>query len=59
LNYRLDDVTLVPTTRKPFDVLTKGLITEKNRGDKTAIELFCREVASWPTHITLLLAVTR
>ena len=29
LNCRLDDVTLVPTMRKPFDVLAEGLLSEK------------------------------
>jgi site-specific DNA recombinase len=33
LNFSLDDVTLVPTIKKPFDVLVKGLHSEKNRGD--------------------------
>jgi len=26
--------------RKPFDILVEGLVSEKSRGDKTAIELF-------------------
>ena len=34
LNCVLDDVTLVPTMRKPFDVLAEGLISEKSRDDK-------------------------
>jgi site-specific DNA recombinase len=34
LNSRLDGVTLVPTMRKPFDVLAEGLVSEKSRGDK-------------------------
>ena len=34
LNCRLDDVTLVPTMRKPFDVLAEGLISEKSRGER-------------------------
>lgn len=34
LNCRLDDATLVPTIRKPFDVLTEGLLSEKSRGDR-------------------------
>ena len=34
LNFVLDDVTLVPTTRKPFDVLAEGLLLENSRGDK-------------------------
>ena len=33
LNSRLDGVTLVPTMRKPFDVLAEGLVSEKSRGD--------------------------
>jgi len=31
LNCRLDDVTLVPTIRKPFDVLVEGLLSENSR----------------------------
>jgi site-specific DNA recombinase len=34
LNCVLDDVTLVPTIRKPFDVLAEGLISKNSRGDK-------------------------
>ncbi len=34
LNCTLDDVTLCPTIRKPFDVLAKGLISEKSRDDR-------------------------
>jgi site-specific DNA recombinase len=33
LNCRLDDATLVPEMRKPFDVLAEGLVSEKSRGD--------------------------
>ncbi len=33
LNYRLDDVTLVPEWRKPFDVLAEGPLSEESRGD--------------------------
>jgi len=33
LNLRLDDVTLYPTMRKPFDVLTERLISAESRGD--------------------------
>ena len=32
LNCVLDDVTLVPTIRKPFDVLAEGLISKNSRG---------------------------
>ena len=31
LNCRLDDVTLVPTIRKPFDVLAEGLLVSSSR----------------------------
>jgi hypothetical protein len=34
LNCRLDDVTLVPEIRKPFDALAKGLISSNSRGDR-------------------------
>ena len=33
LNFSLDDVTLVPTIKKPFDVLVKGLHSGESRGD--------------------------
>jgi hypothetical protein len=33
LNFRLDDVTLVPTMRKPFDIVAKGLLMQSSRGD--------------------------
>ena len=32
LNFRLDDVTLVPEIRKPFDVLAEGLVSEQQSG---------------------------
>ena len=34
LNWTLDDVTRVPTMRKPFDLLAKGLVSKDSRGDK-------------------------
>ena len=34
LNWRLDDVTLIPTMRKPFDVLAEGLISQESRGER-------------------------
>jgi site-specific DNA recombinase len=34
LNCVLDGVTLVPTMRKPFDVLAEGLVSENSRGDR-------------------------
>jgi len=33
LNWTLDDVSLVPTMRKPFDLLAKGLVSKNSRGD--------------------------
>ena len=33
LNFRLEDVTLVPEIRKPFDVLAEGLVLTNSRGD--------------------------
>jgi site-specific DNA recombinase len=33
LNFELDGVTLVPTIRKPFDVLAEGLIVSSSRGE--------------------------
>ena len=34
LNFRLDDATLVPEIRKPFDVLIEGLSVPSSRGDR-------------------------
>jgi site-specific DNA recombinase len=34
LNCRLDDATLVPTIRKPFDVLAEGLVSKNSRGNR-------------------------
>jgi len=34
LNFVLEDVTLVPAMRKPFDVLAEGLLVSSSRGDK-------------------------
>ena len=34
LNFRLDGVSLVPTIRKPFDVLAEGLTSVEDRGDR-------------------------
>ena len=34
LNCRLDDGTLVPTMRKPFDVLAEGLLVSSSRDDR-------------------------
>ena len=53
LNCVLDRATLVPTTRKPFDVVAEGLVSENSRGDKMAIELFRRGVRGIPDHLIL------
>jgi site-specific DNA recombinase len=34
LNFRLDDVTLCPEWRKPFDILAKGLLVQLSRGER-------------------------
>ena len=34
LNFSLDDVSLVPEWRKPFDILAKGLSIQSSRGDR-------------------------
>ena len=34
LNWRLDDVTLIPEMRKSFDVLPEGLLSNESRGDR-------------------------
>ena len=44
-------ITLVPTMRKPFNVLSEGILSEKNRDDRTAIELFLREIRGWEVEI--------
>ena len=34
LNVILEQLTIVPTMRKPFDVLAEGLVSENSRGDR-------------------------
>lgn len=34
LNFRLEDVSLVPEMRKPFDMLIEGLAVSSSRGDR-------------------------
>ena len=48
LNFSLDDVTLVPEWRKPFDMLAEGLDLKNSRGNRTPIELFDAEFDVWP-----------
>jgi len=62
---------LTPSAGHPFNQKLNQLLDEDYttptsvqchhniRGDKTLLELFCREVASWPAQITRLLAVAR
>jgi hypothetical protein len=38
LNCRLDDVNLVATIRKPFDVIAEGLLVSSSRGDRRSFE---------------------
>jgi hypothetical protein len=38
---------IIPQVRKPLDVLAEGLISEKSRGDRTAIELFFAGLADF------------
>ena len=51
LNCSLDGVTLVPTMRKPFDVLAEGLVSENSRGDKTPLELFIAGIQGWEAEL--------
>jgi hypothetical protein len=51
LNCRLNGATLVPTVRKPFDVLAEGLLSENSRGDCPSFEPWITEfvdAALWP-----------
>lgn len=47
VEHGLRAITLVLTIRKPFDVIAEGLVSEKSRGDKTAIELLVAGVGGW------------
>jgi len=47
LNCRLDDITLVPTIRKAFDVLAEGLLVPDSGGSRTPVELFAGSIATW------------
>jgi hypothetical protein len=44
----------VAPTGTPFDVLDEGLVSEKSRGDRTAIELFLGGVRGLPAAIHML-----
>jgi hypothetical protein len=54
LDCRLDDATLIPTIRKPFDVLVEGLIVSESGGRRTPIELFLIGVSGFEIPTTML-----
>jgi hypothetical protein len=47
LNCSLDDVTLCPEMRKPFDILVEGLSVPLSGGKRTPVELFVEGIAGW------------
>ena len=47
----LQAATLVPTMRKPFDVLAEGLLSKKTRGDWTPLELLIAGVRVWEAEL--------
>jgi hypothetical protein len=47
LNSTLGGIALCPERRKPFDLSTEELPPEKNRGDRTPIELFVEGIQGW------------
>ena len=51
LNFSLDDVSLVPIWRKPFDILAEGPFVQSSRGDWTRLEPLEWEVVDWPCHL--------
>jgi hypothetical protein len=55
LNCSFDGATLVAAKGKPFDVLAEGLVFEKSRGDRTAIELFLNGLAEFERMVRKLL----
>ena len=48
-------VTLVPTMRNSLNVLAKGLIAKKDRGDGTPLELFLAAVRGWQAKLRRVL----
>ena len=52
------DVTRVPTTKKPLDVLVDGLYSEQNRGDRTRFELVVEGIRLWTPETRFLLGAT-
>jgi hypothetical protein len=47
LNSILNGQNRGPTTKKPFDVLAEGIVSEKSRGEWTRLELFLTGVKGW------------
>jgi hypothetical protein len=53
--YRLEDATLCPVIRKPFDVLVKGLLVPQSGEARTAIELFIAGIQGWEAGLLRIL----
>jgi hypothetical protein len=47
----LEAATPIPLIKKPFDILTEGLLSEKSRGDWTPLELFLAGVQGWEARL--------
>jgi len=47
LNCTLDNVTLCPEMRKPFDILVEGRFLKTSGEDRTPFELFIAGVRGW------------
>jgi hypothetical protein len=48
---------VVPTMRKPFDILAEGLSSENSRGDITRLELFLAGIREWGIDLWRLLDI--
>ncbi len=55
LNCRLNDATLCPTIRKPFDVLVEGPLFPQSGGKRTPVELFVGEMTAWDEEVRSLI----
>jgi hypothetical protein len=51
LSCQLDGPTLVPQTRKPFDVLAEGLLSKNSRGEPTCT--FVNEIVGLPLALSI------
>jgi len=54
LNCRVDGVTLVPTTREPFDVLAERLVVYQV--GVTAVEHFVQGIRAWKAGVRVFLS---